>query len=106
MWRFAVLAPVAFLFAQAAPRIPPIRPEIQGVFPHGGQRGTDVDLTIRGRNLENASEIRFASPGLTARILEVTHNSIHARFHLDASAELGRHDFRIIAPQEIGRAHV
>ena len=99
MWRFAVLAPVALIFAQAAPRIPPIRPEVQGVFPHGGQRGTDVDLTIRGRNFENASEIRFASPDLTARILEVTHNSIHARFHLDPSAELGRHDFRIVAPQ-------
>jgi hypothetical protein len=82
----------------AAPKIPPTRPEILGVFPHGGQRGTDVDLLIRGKNLQGASHILSATPKLSADILSVEHNAIRARFHLDASLEPGRHDFRIVAP--------
>jgi len=36
--------------ALGAPKMPPIRPEVLGVFPHGGQRGTDGDLLIRDAN--------------------------------------------------------
>src|SRR5579859_6443381 len=86
------------VMAGGAPKIPPIRPEVQGVFPHGGQRGTDVDLLIRGRNLQGASHILTATPKLSADILSVEHNLIRVRFHLDPSLELGRHDFRIVAP--------
>jgi hypothetical protein len=92
----ALLALVAIICA--APKIPPTRPEILGVFPHGGQRGTDVELLIRGRNLQGASHILSATPKLSADILSVEHNAIRARFHLDASLEPGRHDFRIVAP--------
>src|SRR5262245_28287538 len=81
-----------------APKIPPIRPEIQGVFPHGGQRGTEVDLLLRGRNLQGATGILFATPKLSATLLSVQHNAVKARFHIDPSAEPGRHDFRLVAP--------
>jgi hypothetical protein len=84
--------------AFGAPKIPPIRPEVLGVFPHGGQRGTDVELLIRGRNLQGASQILFATPKLSATIINVEHNAIRARIHLDPSAEPGRHDFRVVAP--------
>ncbi len=77
---------------------PPTRPQIQGVFPRGGQQGAQVEVTIRGRDLHNASEIRFAASKLRAEILKAEHNLIRARFHLDSSAEPGRHDFRLIAP--------
>lgn len=30
---------------QAEPKIPPIRPTVQGVFPHGAQQGTDLALS-------------------------------------------------------------
>jgi hypothetical protein len=70
----------------AAPKIPPTRPEILGVFPHGGQRGAEVDVVIRGRNLRGASHILSATPKLSADILSV-----------DPSLEPVRHDFRIIA---------
>jgi hypothetical protein len=83
---------------QAEPKIPPTRPAVQGVFPHGAQRGTDLDVTIRGVNLQKASEIRFVSPKLRAEVVKAEHNLIHARFHLDPSAEPGRHDFRLLAP--------
>ena len=81
-----------------APKIPPIRPEVQGVFPHGGQRGTDIELFIRGKNLQDATGILFGRPGLSAILLKVEHNVIQARFHVDAAAETGRHDFRLVAP--------
>jgi Bacterial pre-peptidase C-terminal domain/Quinohemoprotein amine dehydrogenase, alpha subunit domain III len=97
MHRLAAGLALAVL-AFGAPSIPPTRPEVQGVFPHGGQRGTDVNLLIRGKNLQGATEVLFARPGLSAVILKVEHNRIQARFHIDVSAETGRHDFRIVAP--------
>src|SRR5215468_2308328 len=97
MYRLAVGVALVSL-ALGAPKIPPIRPEVQGVFPHGAQRGTEVTLRIRGKNLQGASQILFATRGLSAEILKVEHNVIDARFHVKANAEVGRHDFRIVAP--------
>src|SRR5215469_6672446 len=84
---------------ETASKLPMIRPRVEGVFPRGGQVGTDVDVTIRGGNLQQASSILFATPKITARMVSVTHTRIQARFHLEPSTEPGRHDFRIIAPQ-------
>jgi hypothetical protein len=83
------------IFAQ---NMPPTRPSVRGVFPHGAQRGTDVEIAIRGKNLENSTEIRFAIPQITGQILDAQHNLIRARIHLDPAAEPGRHDLRIICP--------
>ena len=85
-------------------KMPPTRPQIRGIFPHGAQRGTDVDVTIRGSDFQNASEIRFSTPKLTAQIVSVEYNLIKARVHVDQGAEPGRHDFRVIAPHGSGLA--
>jgi hypothetical protein len=85
-------------------KVPPTRPQIRGIFPHGAQRGTDVDVAIRGSDFQNASEIRFSTPKLTAQIVSVEYNLIKARVHVDRGAEPGRHDFRIIAPHGSGLA--
>jgi hypothetical protein len=82
----------------AAQELPKTRPSVSGVFPHGAQVGTDVEITIRGANLQNASAIQFVTPKLSAEILKAEHNIIQARFHVEASAEPGRHDFHVIAP--------
>ena len=82
-----------------APKVPAIRPQVQGVFPHGAQRGTQVEVTIKGKDLHNTSEIRFVSPKLRAEIVHAAHNLVRVRLHLDPTAEPGRHDFRLIAPQ-------
>jgi hypothetical protein len=92
-----VALPLAFLCA--AQQLPRTRPDINSVNPLGAQRGTDVDVIIRGRNMQEAAEIRFATPFLSAKILNVQHNQIRARIHVDAAAEPGRHDLRLIAPQ-------
>ncbi len=85
-------------------KMPPTRPQIRGIFPHGAQRGTDIDVTIRGSDFQNASEIRFSTPKLMAQIVSVEYNLIKARVHVDASTEPGRHDFRVIAPHGSGLA--
>jgi Bacterial pre-peptidase C-terminal domain len=82
----------------AAPKIPAIRPQVQGVFPHGAQRGTQVEVAIKGKDLQDTREIRFFSSKLKAEIFHSAHNLVRVRFRLDSSAEPGRHDFRLIAP--------
>lgn len=84
--------------SQATSELPSIRPQVRGVFPRGAPRGSELTVTIRGKDLQNAREIRFVTPKLRAEILKSEHNLIEARFHLDATAEPGRHDFRLIAP--------
>jgi hypothetical protein len=99
MHRLAAGLALAAALGLAAPEMPPTRPQVLGVLPHGGQRGADVYLLIKGKNLQGASSILFATTKLSGVILSVEHNLIRARFHLDPSTELGRHDFRIVAPQ-------
>src|SRR5690349_15441115 len=65
----------------------PDPPRGSGCFPPWGQRGTDVDLLIRGRNLQGATQILFATPKISATIRNVEHNAIRARFHVDQTAE-------------------
>ncbi len=95
-----LLIPVfsAVVALAAPPQVPPIRPEILGTLPHGAQRGAQVEITIRGRNLQDASAIRFATPKIDATVLEASSYRIRARFRVAAGAEPGRHDFRIFAP--------
>ncbi len=95
-WIVCILAALPAFPADS--KIPLIRPQVQGVFPRGAQRGTEAEVTIRGKELQNTSEIRFVTPKLKAEILQAEHNLIRARFHLDPTAEPGRHDFRLIAP--------
>ena len=59
-------------------------PQSQAFFPDGGQRGTDVDLLIREKNVQEASDILSATVNRSADILSFEHNAIRARFHLDA----------------------
>jgi hypothetical protein len=98
--RCALLAGLlGFPICVAAQNTPPTRPAVRSLFPHGAQRGTDVEVTIRGKNFQNTTAIRFEIPELSASIIQVQHNLIRARVHVDAAAQPGRHDLRVIAPQ-------
>lgn len=95
---YRILAlPLAVVFAHAA-GMPPIEPQILGTWPHGVRRGGEIEVTIRGRNLQNANAVRFASENLSAEVLEASAYHVKARVRVAADAELGRHDFRLIAP--------
>lgn len=95
---FRILVWLVLAVPLVAQELPPTRPSITGVFPHGAQAGADADITIRGSNLQNISAIDFVTPKVTAEVLEAKHNLVRARVHIDAAAEPGRHDFRVVAP--------
>jgi hypothetical protein len=59
---------LAGALALAEVKVPPINPQINGTFPRGGQRGTDVQITIQGRNLQDTSSIHFDTPKLSALV--------------------------------------
>ena len=80
----------------AQTKIPPIWPLIQGTFPHGGQRGTAVTISLSGRNLQDAQQLVFSSPKLKAEILKSDAYRVTVRIELAADAEKGRHDFRLL----------
>jgi hypothetical protein len=79
MRRLVAGSALAATLGLAAPEMSPTRPQVLGVLPHGGQRGTDVELLIKGKNLQGASSILFATTKISADILSVEHNLIRAR---------------------------
>jgi hypothetical protein len=96
--RIAVLASLLVCaLASGETKVPPIYPQITGSFPRGGQRGTEVASTIKGRNLQDALEVRFKSPKLTAKIISADPYEVKALVRIAPDAEPGRHDLRLVA---------
>lgn len=90
-------------------------PHLAYVFPPGGQRGTTVEVSVRGRDLQGASEVRVSGKGVTASVVEVlkpaekpkTPKRLDASENPDivrisvtiaADAEIGQRDLRLITP--------
>ena len=73
-----------------------VSPAIRGVKPVGGQRGTEVEVTLTGQRLADAREILFYQPGVTAsKIKAGKDNQFSATLKIAADAPLGLHDFRV-----------
>jgi len=73
-------------------------PAVNLAIPCGGQRGTEFDVVIRGRNLEDAREILWYQPGIRVKSLEANPKKpgqLKARLALANDAALGLHDFRV-----------
>ncbi|HYI97646.1 MAG TPA: PPC domain-containing protein [Bryobacteraceae bacterium] len=83
------------VFAQVA--VPPISPQVTGTFPHGGQRGKEIEISLQGRNLQDTTSILFRSPKLQATVLSADPYTVKARVKIAGDAEPGRHDLRLIA---------
>ena len=81
--RFAVgwaLLTGAAIFAEV--KVPPIHPQITGTFPRGGQRGTEVQVTLQGRNLQDTTAILFKTKKLTATVLRSNPYSVTATIRI------------------------
>jgi hypothetical protein len=91
--------PSACSTAVAEAKIPSPAPEVQGVFPHGGKRGSAVQVRITGKNLKDVSAMRFSRPGIRAEIASRLESELTAKIAIDGDAEPGRHDFRLISPR-------
>jgi hypothetical protein len=66
------------------------------VYPHGSQKGAQVEIEFRGTYLDQAKELRFVHPAITSEILTSTFRSVRARVRVGGDVEAGRHDFRLI----------
>jgi hypothetical protein len=91
------------------------QPQIAYVFPAGGQRGTTVDVNVRGRFLVGATGVHISGKGVSGKVvsvgqpsgdkkqprrLDVANNPDLAQVQvtIEAGAEVGERDLRIISP--------
>ena len=91
----AALAVLCTASASASPRF-------QNILPHGGQRGTEVDVVLYGTNFEDAEEIMLYDRGMDVVSLEQPEEAnkgrqLKVRFRIAADAPLGTQRMRLRA---------
>ena len=57
--------------AQTVPE-PTSIPELTSISPQGGQRGTNVEITLNGKNISKATALLFSGEGISGKIGEKT----------------------------------
>ena len=73
-------------------------PQLHGTAPLGGQRGAELELTLRGERLADACELLFYSPGIQVVGLTIPTNQaqvVKARIKIAPDCRLGEHALRI-----------
>ena len=88
--------------------LPEVAPVVSSVMPAGAQRGASVEVEIRGRNLSEATELRFARQDIQGEIISSGFYEIRARVKVGESVPLRIHDYRLRTPQgsHVGVFHV
>ena len=85
---FAGMTGVSLAFAVA--------PNFTAIAPAGGQRGTSVEVTLRGERLDDAQEVFFYSPGITLeKITTAKDKEVKAVLHIAPDCRLGEHALRL-----------
>ena len=78
------------------PRIDAATPSLGAIRPVGGQRGTELEITLSGARLGDAQEIIYYQPGITTlSIKKVDDNSVRAQIKIAPDCLLGLHDLRV-----------
>lgn len=71
-------------------------PAFSGTTPRGGQRGTEVEVTLAGGQLHDAQEVLFYEPGIEVTKLEVVNpGAVKVVFKIAPDAPLGSHRMRV-----------
>jgi hypothetical protein len=82
--------------ALALPAFARESPNLNRVSPRGGERGTEVDVTLTGTQLKDAQEIFVYRPGLEVLKLEAADDkTVKARLKIAPDAPLGEHQLRL-----------
>ena len=93
------LAPTVQVIACAALLLSTLHatsPNFASLSPAGGQRGTSVEVTLRGERLADAQEIFLYAPGITVeKIGEATDKQVKATLLLAPDCPLGEHALRL-----------
>ena len=94
--RIAFAAIVTF-FAVAAwsPGAFATQPDVQQVVPPGGQRGSEVELVIDGKRLDDAQELQWYDPGISVKSLEFADKKVKVKLAIAPDCPLGEHAFRL-----------
>jgi len=65
-------------------------PDLQVILPRGVQRGTEVDLDLRGNRLGDAQDVLFYSPGITVKSVKVVNpQQVKVRVDVAKDAPVG-----------------
>ena len=89
----AVACLAAFFGASSALAV---APNFTAIAPAGGQRGTSVEVTLRGDRLADAQDIFFYTPGITLeKISGAKDKEVKGVFLIAADCRLGEHALRI-----------
>src|SRR3990172_162598 len=67
-------------------------PELTAVFPLGGKLGTTVEVTVRGNNLEDLTDLVFDEAAIKAKPIKGNKFAVT----IEPGASLGRHDVRAV----------
>src|SRR5258708_22325263 len=71
-------------------------PRLESITPTGGQRGTELEVTLGGERLEEAVEIFSYEPGVQIlKINSVTNKLVHAQLKIAPDCQLGEHHLRL-----------
>lgn len=71
-------------------------PNLTKISPRGGQRGTEIDLTLSGTQLKDAQEIFLYQRGLEVLKLDAADDkTVKVRLKIAADASLGEHQLRL-----------
>jgi hypothetical protein len=71
-------------------------PSLGAIRPIGGQRGTEMDVTLSGERLGDALEIIYYQRGIsTISIKKVDNNNVTAKIKIAPDCPLGLHDLRV-----------
>ena len=79
-----------------SPAIQAASPSWSAIRPVGGQRGTELEITLSGARLGDAQEIIYYQPGITTVSLKkLDDNNVRAKIKIAADCFLGLHDLRV-----------
>src|SRR5258708_25945190 len=71
-------------------------PSVTRLSPRGGQRGTEIDLTLSGAQLKDAQELFLYQPGIEVMKLDaVDDKTVKIHVKIAADAALGEHTMRL-----------
>ena len=86
----------AFMIVGAATAVDAAAPRLSVVVPRGAQRGTEVEITLRGERLDDAQQLMIYEPGIEVTELTVVNDKeVKCKLKLAADCGLGTKRFRV-----------
>jgi hypothetical protein len=71
-------------------------PNLGAIRPAGGQRGTEIELSLSGARIGDAQEILYYQPGIsTVSLTKVDDKNVKAKIKIAPDCRLGLHDLRL-----------